>query len=154
MFRTLMAALAVGALGWMAVASAQEKGDVDKELKRLEGTWTIVAAEIKGQKAPEDDLKGQQVQMVFKGNKYAQPIMGEIVEEGTFQIDPSKKPATMDMTIQSGKDKGKTQLCIYEIKGDTLKVSMADPGSKERPTSFTTTEKDAFQSAILKREKK
>ena len=56
--------------------------------------------------------------------------------KGTFEINPVKKPKTMDLSFRrDGEDVlGK---CIYELDGDTLKVSYGEP---DRPTGFKTTE--------------
>ena len=35
---------------------------------------------------------------------------------------------------------GLTSLCIYQIEGDTLSFSGAEPGTSERPTNFTGNE--------------
>ena len=47
-------------------------------------------------------------------------------------IDPSKKPKTIDYDMSEGFSKGKKQLGIYELSGDTFKACFNSPGA-ERP---------------------
>ncbi len=55
---------------------------------------------------------------------------------GTFKIDPTAKPKTMDSTATNGDNAGKTMLGIYELDGDTLKICWAPPGKdRGRPIS-------------------
>jgi uncharacterized protein (TIGR03067 family) len=130
-------ALTVLALGYITVASAQEKGDADKDLKQLQGSWTAVKIEEKGKSLPEALLKKLDMKLVIKGDKYAQQVGGTVLEEGKVKVDPSKKPAAIDLAIESGKDKGKNQQGIYELKGDTLLLRFGQPGGDRRPTAFT-----------------
>jgi uncharacterized protein (TIGR03067 family) len=137
MFRTLLSGLLVLSLGLLTAAAAQEGKAVTKDLKKVEGSWTVVELEFAGQKLPAENLKELDIKLVvMKDGKYAQKIKGEVKEEGTLKLDPSKKPATVDLNITSGDDKGKLQLGIYELKGDTWRLSLARPGDENRPTAF------------------
>jgi len=154
MFRTTWAALTAVALGWLAVASAQEKGDADKDLKRFQGSWTVVKWEEKGKPLAEEKLKKLDVKLVVKGDKYEERVDGKLEEEGKLKLDPSKKPAAIDLSIASGKDKGKNQRGIYELKGDTLRFRFARPGDERRPTTFTTKEDEEGGVMTFRRDKK
>ena len=63
----------------------------------------------------------------------------------------SKKPKTIDYDVIDGPTKGKKQLGIYELEGDTVKFCFAKPDS-ERPTDFKPGE--GRTSSVWKREKK
>jgi uncharacterized protein (TIGR03067 family) len=73
----------------------------------------------------------------FAGNNYTQSLNGEVVETGTFKLDATKKPLTLDLTIVTGDDAGKLQLGIVEIGDQMVSFGLAEPGSTDRPTSFT-----------------
>jgi uncharacterized protein (TIGR03067 family) len=132
----MLAALTIVCLGLGTSAAAVQGGDAAKVLKEMEGSWTVVSMEFQGKKIPDEKVKELNLQMVFKGDKYSQHTGGKLDEEGTLKLDPSKKPPTIDLSIETGKDKGKTQLGVYELKGDTLRVSLARPGSTDRPKSL------------------
>jgi uncharacterized protein (TIGR03067 family) len=83
----------------------------------------------------------QWVRRVSTGDEttvYAGP---QVMLKARFKSDPSKSPKTVDYVNTAGANKGKTQLGIYELKGDLLRVCMAAPGS-ERPTRFESVRGD------------
>jgi uncharacterized protein (TIGR03067 family) len=103
---------------------------------KIEGTWIGTGGIVNGEKVPEADVTKLMVTAVFKDGKYSVSIQGRQAEAGTYKADDSKKPATIDLTITEGRDKGKTQLGIYKIDGGNLTVALAQSGEKERPKSF------------------
>jgi hypothetical protein len=72
--------------------------------------------------------------------------------KATITVDPSKNPKTMDYQMTEGVTKGKTQLGIYELDGDTFRSCFSAPGA-ERPTEFTTKPGDQRTLTVWKREK-
>src|SRR5438445_8669642 len=114
-------------------AGADDKADVEKELKKFQGTWTFESVEAGGKKLPADQFKG--ITVTFEGDKYAVKKGDEVVEAATQKLDPSKSPKTLDVTVAEGPNKGAVMLGIYEISPDTLKVCF-DPEGKMRPTKF------------------
>ena len=114
-------------------ARADDKADVEKELKKLEGTWTFESVEVGGKEEPVADFKGMTV--TFEGDKFTVKKGDEVIQVGTEKLDPSKSPKTVDVTVAEGLNKGAVMLGIYEISGDTLKVCF-DPEGKKRPTEF------------------
>jgi uncharacterized protein (TIGR03067 family) len=68
-------------------------------------------------------------------------------------VDPGKKPKTIDYDVTDGFFKGKKQLGLYEIDGDTAKFCFANPDA-ERPTDFTTKEGSGRTVSVWKRTKK
>ena len=139
----LVAALAIGRAG------AQDDA-AKKEMKKLEGTWATVSIEAAGQKVTDED-KIKTRKLTTKGDKYMLKVGDETVQ-GTIEINPTKKPKTIDVKPDSGTNKGKTLLGIYELDGDGLKICLAPPG-KDRPTAFATRPADGQQLVVYKREK-
>jgi len=131
----------------------EEKKATPKGLDALKGTWTAQSLESGGQTMPGDLLKKINMQLIFDGDKYTEKTEGKVSEEGTIKIDTSKTPATIDLNIRTGKDKGKLQLAIFEVKGDTLKMCLAEPGADRRPTAFASPAGSAGANVVFKRNK-
>ena len=90
----------------------------------------------------------------FKGDKvtFLADVEGASLN-GSFKLDPTKKPKTIDYTFTGGPTKGQVQLGIYELDGERVKFCFAAPG-KDRPTEFTTKEGSARTLSVWKREQK
>jgi uncharacterized protein (TIGR03067 family) len=138
------------ALAVCLLAGADE-GAVQKEMKRLEGEWSMVSGEIDRQPLPAEYVKG--AKRVAKDGETTVMIGGRLFMKARYTIDPGKKPKTIDYTMTDGPTKGKTQLGIYELDGDTVKFCFAAPG-KERPQDFTTKEGSGRTLSVWKRDKK
>jgi uncharacterized protein (TIGR03067 family) len=116
----------------------------------LEGTWVAVGIENRAKKLTEADLKESRPTITFSGTRYKVVLGGKTIEEGTFQLDPGKEPATIDLQVESGDSKGKAQRGFYELKGGVLKIWLADAG-KDRPKD--TKPAAGVELTILKRKK-
>jgi uncharacterized protein (TIGR03067 family) len=114
-------------------ALADEKADLEKEVRKFQGTWTFESSEAGGMKLPISELKG--LILTFEGHKHTVKKGDDVIQVGTQKLDPSKSPKTIDVTMAEGPNKGTVMLGIYEIDGDTLKVCF-DPQGKKRPTEF------------------
>jgi uncharacterized protein (TIGR03067 family) len=114
-----------------------------------EGTWLAQAAELGGQKFPDDVRKA--IKLVIKDDKYTVTV-GKETDEGTVKLNAAAKPKEMDITGTKGPNKGKTFLAIYELDGDTLRVCY-DLSGKNRPTEFKTKEGSPLFLVTYKREK-
>ncbi|MCI0746393.1 MAG: TIGR03067 domain-containing protein [Verrucomicrobia subdivision 3 bacterium] len=119
------------------------------ERERLQGTWTFVKSSGEGQKKRTRDVK-----MVFKDDTIS--FIGnddKRTVRGTYEVDPTKNPKTLDIVIE--KDSGATEitLAIYEMTGDNLKIChyLGAKAGKERPTQFLTDKQTVV--GTLKRER-
>jgi len=147
MKRQVLMIVVVGLL----LAADQPKSDATrKEIKDFQGTWKWVSLEMDGKKLPLDAFKDGM--LVITGDKFTTSLV-EGTSHGTFKVDVSKKPKTIDVTFEDGPDKGKTMPGIYELKGDTYKVCMALAG-KDRPTAFATKPESGHVLEVLKRQKR
>jgi uncharacterized protein (TIGR03067 family) len=129
---TLFWALGMVVSGGTA-SRADEKADVEKELKKFQGVWTFESIEAGGKKDTSDELKT--LTLTFAGDKYTVKKGDEVIQVGTQKLDPSKSPKSIDVTVTEGLNKGAVMLGIYEIDGDTLTVCFDEEG-KKRPTEF------------------
>src|ERR1700687_2839112 len=129
---TLLCTLVFTASGGTG-ARVDDKADVEKELKKFQGTWTFESVETGGKEQPAAEFKGMTV--TFEGDKFTVKKGDEVIQACTQKLDPSKSPKTLDVTVAEGLNKGAVMLGIYEISGDTLRVCF-DPEGKKRPMEF------------------
>jgi uncharacterized protein (TIGR03067 family) len=143
--------LALGVAG-LLIAADSPKADAKKDLDRIQGSWVGASGESSGNALPDEQVKG--TKFVLKGDKYSYTVADTYQEEGTLKIDPTKKSKTIDVTIVEGDDKGETQLGIYELHGDTLRLCFARPGKDNaRPKDFSTNAGNQQLLLVLTREK-
>jgi uncharacterized protein (TIGR03067 family) len=118
--------------------------------KAIQGTWSITAAEEEGKPIPTRLLTGQRI--VFDATTYTIKVDDRVVEKGTYTLDPAKDPKAFDLKItESETDRDKTQLGIFKLSGDVLKMSFSRPGATARPTRFETAPDSATFTLELKR---
>jgi uncharacterized protein (TIGR03067 family) len=122
--------------------------DVTKEMERLNGVWLATSAESGGTKLPADDIKD--MRLTISDGTYTIRVKDD-EQKGTFKIDPSKRPMTIDIVIETGVNKGKTQLAIYELQLGVLKLCSGEGDKKERPTSFDTKNKPGVTLVTFKK---
>jgi uncharacterized protein (TIGR03067 family) len=104
-------------------------------LKRLSGAWVFVDAEQGGKTYTDADLNRKRCEFVITGDAFTTFVDGRVVQTGSFTIDPSKTPKTIDVEISpplAGHMPG-----IYEVDGGRIKVCWG-PINGERPTSLNS----------------
>jgi uncharacterized protein (TIGR03067 family) len=135
------------------LVGADKNDEVKKELKKFQGEWEPVSGEINGMAAPYEGLKV--IKVSVKGNKVTIKD-GEQTEQGTFTLDPTKKPRQIDVTAKNSKGMEMKTTGIYEFDGGKLKVCYTLAGG-ERPKDFSTkggTEKNPVILIVYKQAKK
>jgi uncharacterized protein (TIGR03067 family) len=150
-------AAAVAGNGWTAAGEDDLGVACRKELKKLAGTWQLVAYEKDGVKGPqaEPGLPADLTQMkvIFNGDRLTFEVAGKTIQEGWICIDPTRKPKVIDW--YPTKPEGKVEMGIYEWDGDNkLKVCFTDPGTEQtRPRLFSTTKGTGHVLSVVNREK-
>jgi len=148
MKRTLLLVLAAGLL----VAGDDNKDDATKkDMEKLQGEWMMDSHEFNGEKQKEQIVKDYK--RTVKDDHFTVVFGDKTIVEGTFLLDASKKPKTLDITLNSGDQKGEKMLGIYELVGDTYKVCIGAPGI-DRPTEFVSKPDSSHALTIWKRVKK
>jgi uncharacterized protein (TIGR03067 family) len=117
----------------LAVIAADEPKKKD-DAQAFQGNWSVVSMSMGGQPTPEAFVKN--LRCKFEEKTYNNTIAGQVIEEGSYAIDPVKTPKTVDFEIKKGHDQGKKQLGIYKIEGDKLTLVLTQAGSTTRPDSF------------------
>ena len=125
----LIALLAVALL-----APALGADEVDNELAKMQGRWTVERLEENGKAEPAEEIKKFTINI--DGTKFAVNMDGR-EESMKLQIDPDRSPKWINLTPEFGDDKGKTAKGIYELQGDTLRIC-ARPKGGDRTTKFVS----------------
>jgi uncharacterized protein (TIGR03067 family) len=120
-----------------------------KDPAKLQGSWVVVSAQRDGKAA--DDLKGHQ--LTLAGDKFViKSRDGKLLYQGTYQVDTSRKPATIDFRHTEGALKGKTWKGIFALEGDTLKESDNAPNpDRDRPKDFKAAAGSGCVAIVFKR---
>ncbi|HEY1188425.1 MAG TPA: TIGR03067 domain-containing protein [Gemmata sp.] len=130
----------------LALSTTRAADDgAEKELKRFQGDWQVVAVTEDGATTAADKLKGKV--WTFQENKLVPQYDKE--DTATVKIDPTKRPAALDITDKAGeKVEG-----IYQFTGnDTLTI--CGRGDGKRPTGFAAGQKSGAVLFVLERVKK
>jgi uncharacterized protein (TIGR03067 family) len=120
---------------------------MNHDLDSLQGSWTVTALEVEGQKMPAAMLANSRI--AIEGNRFTSTGMGATYE-GTLELDASTSPRRLNMKFDAGPEKGNTNLCIYEVDGDSWKICIATRGAV-RPSSFASTPGSGFAFETLTR---
>jgi RNA polymerase sigma factor (sigma-70 family) len=129
-----------------ALAVADDPADVNAELKKLQGMWVPVTAEVEGVQKEATDAE----QLEFDGKTFNTWHGGHVEEKGAIRLDPSRNPKEIDLTVQGGRNDGKAHMAIYAWDGANLKFCMVK-GEHPRPMDFTTRPGDNRIVVVMKR---
>jgi len=142
----------IGIWACLLLAADSPKGDSSRmDLETMQGDWALESMVADGSPVPDDDA--QCLFRTVKGDQYTVFHFEKEISKGSFKIDASKNPKTIDFYPGTTMDKTKAMAGIYAVDKDTLKICYATPG-KDRPKEFAS-KKDSSQTlAIWKREKK
>ena len=122
-----------GVLGCQS--KSEDKKTVADDMKKAEGTWTLVSGEVDGTPLPEQDVKNAKLTIV--GDAYTVDLGANGVKKGIQKLDSTKTPKQIDAKDSAGPTVGENH-GIYEFTADgDFRVCFAAPG-KDRPTAFVT----------------
>src|SRR5439155_15768636 len=138
----------------LAFAGLASGGDpAKKDLDAMQGKWSVQSIkESDGKNPPDDELKNLEVIVKDDTMKIIYVPKKDTLDAFKLKLDPAKKPKAVDFTHTEGPDKGKTELGIYKIEGDTVTICVND-FEKERPTEFKTKEGSKITVIVLKKMK-
>ena len=143
----LAAALAVAPLAAQGAAqTAKPAAALSKTMAAVQGAWLFTHVD-------GNDISGagQEIVVTISEDKYVQTINGQVVERGTFKIDDTKKPWTIDLSIVEGEEAGKTQLGVLQLTDSTMVGKLSDTGLTTRPTDFAPSDGAFVFTAVKKK---
>src|SRR5262249_8567100 len=121
-------------LGTFAANPSKDDDASKADVKAMQGDWAVASMVRDGDAIPDDDA--QSIFRTVKGDEYTVFLFRKALSKGTFRVDATKTPRTVDYTPSDGAAAGKQLLGIYEWTGkDSYRVSYAPPGA-DRPAGF------------------
>jgi uncharacterized protein (TIGR03067 family) len=143
---------------------------VQKELKKLQGTWKVLASESDGQRPAKGwfleefakaKLTVKEDKLIFSSERnppwevaYRSDRKPKL---DTYWLDPAKKPTAFTMTVSVGGFLSRsieTVYGIYQLEGDQLTICYSTQSTeKSRPTGFETKQGSERVLLVYEREK-
>ncbi len=116
---------------------------VKKDLQQFQGPWRA-ASVINADGRPATAEEIEHTRLFVDGNKFT--LKGkDFILRGTFTIDPTKTPKTIDAVLDSKEGEKQVKvLGIYRIDGPIRRSCFAMP-DKPRPANFPASPKDYLQ---------
>ncbi len=137
-------------IGAALVLAAPAPKEAPKTTAKLEGNWLLTdAVGVKG----KEDVAKDHIRFIFAdGNVTILTARekGDRAEKATYEVDLTKKPATIDIKPTNG-PKDLVVKGIIEISGDTLKLCFGRDGA-DRPAEFKGDVEKNVQLMTFKRE--
>jgi uncharacterized protein (TIGR03067 family) len=122
--------------------------DIAAEFKRLNGAWRPKSGVLAGEKFPAEVC--QQIKLELSNGRYKSSFNGE-ESSGTIELDLSKKPWAMDITVKDGSDAGKVIKCAYKFEDELLHVAYSLAFDDVRPTEFESNQDNKLLLIIYER---
>ena len=134
----------IGSLLAVVVAT----GVLAQDAGSIQGAWTVVSADRDAKATTE--VAGHR--LTFSGDTFGIQHEGLSLFRGTYAVDASRKPASIDFLHSDGTLKGKSWKGIYRFDGETLLIcdNAPDP-SKPRPTQFSAKAGSGYICIVFKR---
>ena len=100
----------------------------------IDGTWLMVRAELDGEVAP--GLVVAKSRIEFAAGRYEARYGSETGDRGTFALGATGEHGTIELKVLEGPNRGRAIPCIYQRRGDRLRVCYGLDGVV--PVDFST----------------
>jgi len=132
------------ACGCLFLTAGEQTSDLDK----FQGKWVVVSLSEQGKAIPAAETDA--LEFTIEKDLFTVSEKGKVEVQYKIVLDGSKTPKEINFTHQIGENKGKTELGIYQIEKDQLKLCM-DETRKGRPTVFEGKETEKYSVILLKK---
>jgi uncharacterized protein (TIGR03067 family) len=102
--------------------------------EQLQGVWSVVRLNDRDRELPAEQIDRYRMMLVWHGDSYEWYRQYEVEQQGTFVLDPAASPKRLEKKPVAG-DNGPIQKGIYEINGDTLRLSLS--ATVDYPADFS-----------------
>jgi uncharacterized protein (TIGR03067 family) len=129
------------------LVSTQDKSTAKTDKDLIQGSWQVEQAIDDGLEW-EEEIRNM-IRFLVNGDKL-EIKFGELAMKGSYTVDETKKPKTVDVTMESGEK----MIGIFELQGDKVKLCMAlDEKGSQRPKEFSSTPGSGYKLVVLKKAK-
>jgi uncharacterized protein (TIGR03067 family) len=140
----------LGAACLAVLASGLRADKSSEDQKKLQGTWQVTTLQRDGEDVDKTQVN---IEFLFKGDQVTIKRQNQEDIQATFKLTPAAKPKLIDLKLTAGPDKDKDVEGIYQFQGDELRLCVAKPDNKNRPTEFATKAGSETILLVLKRQK-
>ncbi len=105
----------------------------------LFGHWQAIRAELSGETAPPEALVSLELELT--ATHYTVRYGNQISDTGRAEQKSESEPARLELRGTAGPNAGRTIACIYQLKGDRLRICYGLDG--RYPSEFATTARDS-----------
>jgi len=124
----------------------------DDKPESPDGVYKVTGLTKGGQKAPGDPSELIEA-VTIKGDKITIKMLGE-AKTATIKIDAKAKPATIDLTPDSGDKKGETMKGIWKMEKGVLTMVLIEGKDAKRPENFDAKGATEMMLELTKKEEK
>ena len=108
------------------------------DIRRMSGAWSALIVETGGKESTPEERTRLNMRLVVRPDGGYTLFFGpEQVATGVIRLNPSTRPASIDVIPNDGPFKGKAQPGIYAFQGDDMWTVFNEPG-QPRPIGFKT----------------
>lgn len=114
--------------------AAEPSGLAKQDMAGIQGRWKLMALEADGQAAPAEVVAT--IKLVFKDDTLTFTPGEPGFTNYKFKLDPATKPAGFTLIHADGAHQGESEMGIYLLAGDHLKICVGPAG--KAPKEFST----------------
>jgi uncharacterized protein (TIGR03067 family) len=115
-----------------------------RELEKVTGTWVQT-----GEAVPPENARAR---LIYTGREFVGRIGDKVPYRGSVKLDPTQHPKAIDLTLDTGPNKGKVSLGVYELDAADYRGCLVAPG-KPRPNRLSPEPASGQQAFSFRRAK-